>query len=183
MKSIALFSTSTRQGSYNQKMIDLAAYKLQQGGLSKPDKIFLKDYELPLFQPDLPFPLALTSLYERLMMSEGWVISACEYNHSFSPLIKNTLDWLSLVNKGGLFLGKKIWLMSASPGSFGGVKGLGHLHSVLWKLGATVLASPLSLPYAHEAFDDSGFFKEDAYSQRMDKGLISLLAAINSEPS
>jgi NAD(P)H-dependent FMN reductase len=63
---------------------------------------------------------------------DGVFIAFPEYNGSFSPLLKNTLDWISRdseKNEGSLkaYEHKVIALGAASPGSGGGRSGLIHL--------------------------------------------------------
>jgi chromate reductase len=184
MKTIALFSTSTRKGSYNQKLVECAARELNQENRVQVELIDLSLYEMPLFHGELAIPEAVQRLYAKLSSCHGWVIASCEYNASFSPLIKNTIDWLSLIKDAQgtpLFHGKNICLMSASPGSLGGLRGVLSLQPLLWQLGARVLGSPLSVPLAHQAFDEGGHLKDDSLKKRMGSALKSLVTALEAQ--
>ena len=61
---------------------------------------------------------------------EGLLLACPEYNSSITPLLKNTIDWVSRPAEGAPSLvalkGKVATLMSASPGALGGLRGLVH---------------------------------------------------------
>ena len=64
--------------------------------------------------------------------------------------------------------------MAASPGAFGGVRGLPHLRQVLATLGVTVLGTQVAVPRAHEAFGDDGRLVEE----RVAKSVRALAEAV-----
>ena len=67
-------------------------------------------------------------------------------------------------------------LGAASPGDFGGVRGLPHLRQMLEiGLGALVLPDQILVPRADDAFDDHGHLKDKA-PMEMYKGVIQKLA-------
>jgi NAD(P)H-dependent FMN reductase len=84
-----------------------------------------------------------------------------EYNASVPPLLKNAIDWISSTAGGGdaalaSFRKRAFALASASPGKFGGARGLMALRQVLeLGCGALVIPQQLSVALAHEAFDDN----------------------------
>ena len=90
----------------------------------------------------------------------GLLIASPEYNSSISPLLKNTIDWVtrSPAANGDLsgFQGKLAAIMAASPGPLGGLRGLVVLRSLLGNIGCTVLADQVTLRQAAEAFDADG---------------------------
>jgi NAD(P)H-dependent FMN reductase len=98
------------------------------------------------------------------MQHDALLIASPENNASVSALLKNTLDWVSRSigdGKGGNsglapYRDKLAALLAASPGAFGGVRGLMHLRQILAGLGVTVLGTQVTLPRAHEAFDENG---------------------------
>ena len=51
--------------------------------------------------------------------------------------------------------------MSASPGGFGGLRGLVHVRSILGNIGVIVLPDQISVPKAHEAFNNDGSLKDE----------------------
>jgi NAD(P)H-dependent FMN reductase len=127
---------------------------------------------LPLYDGDLEasegMPANAMRLRELFLAHDALLVASPENNASVSSLLKNTLDWLSRsigdgkgANAGTApYAGKTALLLSASPGGFGGVRGLPHLRQILATLGVTVLGVQVSLPRAHEAFDEHGALKD-----------------------
>lgn len=69
-------------------------------------------------------------------------------------------------------------LSSASPGGFGGYRGLAALRQMLeLGLAARVLPAMISLPQAHEAFDDAGGLLHPRPRDMLDRLPAALLAA------
>jgi NAD(P)H-dependent FMN reductase len=121
---------------------------------------------LPLYDGDLeaaegvpPAALAL----KRLFGGHAGIFIACpEYNASVTPLLKNTLDWVSRVREDGepplaAYKGRVFAIGSASPGAFGGFRAQMALRQVLEiGLGALVLPDGVAVPEAHKAFAEDG---------------------------
>ena len=83
-----------------------------------------------------------------------------EYNASITPLLKNTLDWISVVREGGepelaAYQNRVFALGGASPRRSGATQSLLALRQVL-AVGcrALVIAEQVSVPNATQAFDD-----------------------------
>ena len=95
---------------------------------------------------------------------DGFLIASPEYNASVTPVLKNAIDWASRPIKGkgtpSPFKGKVAALMSASPGSLGGLRGLSHLRAILENLGVLVIPEQVAVPSSHKAFDEDGSLKE-----------------------
>ena len=88
-------------------------------------------------------------------------ISSPEYNSSISPLLKNTLDWMSRgpqVNDYGqnIYKGKIAALSAISGGGLGGIRGLVPLRMMLGKIGVHVIPTQAAINFAAKAFDDKG---------------------------
>src|SRR5262249_45607492 len=73
---------------------------------------------------------------------------------------KNAIDWTSRGENGeaplAAYRGKKALILSTSPGSRGGQRGLKQLRELLEGIGVTVLPTEVVIPRAHEAFDTIG---------------------------
>ncbi len=161
MSKILALSGSARVGSYNQKMVQIAALGAKQAG-AEVTVINLADYPLPIFNQDLekaeglpPQAKALKSLF---INHDGFLIASPEYNSAFTPLLKNALDWVSRRESDETmqlaFRNKVAVIMSASPGALGGLRGLVFLRMLLSNLGIIVLPEQQAVPYADRAFDE-----------------------------
>ena len=95
-----------------------------------------------------------------MLAHEGLLIASPEYNSSITPLLKNTIDWVSLAGDGEKALagyeGNVAAVMSTSPGRLGGLRGLVHLRSILSNIGVLVIPDQAAVGVAHAAFDEDG---------------------------
>lgn len=170
------FAGSTRSGSFNRKLIQVAVESARSNG-AEVTLLDLSDYPMPLYNGDLeesqglPEPAQeLAQLFDR---HDGFLIAAPEYNSSITPLLKNTIDWISRPSDGvsGLkhYSGKTAALFAASPGALGGLRGLFHCRQILTTLGVMVIPDQLALVHANDAFDDSGNLLDGKTQARVDK--------------
>jgi NAD(P)H-dependent FMN reductase len=185
---ILVFSGSVRGGSFNGKLAALAAKKL---AILDADvtHLSLKDYPLPIYDGDLEetsgAPENARKL-KRLFLAHDGVFLACpEYNAGITPLLKNTLDWISRVKEpGDPYRSKMFALGSASPGAYGGMRGLIGMRTILEVgLGAMVLPQMVAVSKAAGAFDDKGDLSDERADGQLDKLVDGLLRATRIEMS
>jgi len=160
---ILVFAGSIRTGSYNARLAALAAKHLVMAD-AEVTHISLQDYPMPLFDGDLETksgPPENAKKLKRLMMLHGGVfIATSEYNASITPLLKNTIDWISRVREGtepalAAYKNRMFALGAASPGTLGGYRSLMALRQVLeLGCGATVLPEQVAVRDAVNAFDE-----------------------------
>ena len=168
---ILVMAGSLRAGSHNARLAALAAKEL---ALAEADvtRISFADYPLPLFDADLMtdsgMPKPALELKDMLAAHQGVFIASPEYSASVSPLIKNTIDWMSRgrdrneANYAG-FKGRVFALGAAANGSAGGIRGLMALRQVLeLGCGALVLPEQIAVGRATQAFDDMDNLKDEA---------------------
>ena len=160
---ILAFAGSARKDSFNVKLVNIAAAGAR-AARAEVTVLDLHDCPMPLFNQDLeatdgPPPQA-SRLKEIMRAHGGLLIASPEYNSSISPLLKNTIDWVSRPADGEQMLpayqGKVAGLMSVSPGRLGGLRGPVHLRSMLSNIGVLVIPDQVAVGEAGAAFDDSG---------------------------
>jgi chromate reductase, NAD(P)H dehydrogenase (quinone) len=170
------FSGSARTGSINQKLARAAAAAARAHG-AEVTLADLRDFPMPLYDGDLEagegMPEAAYRFRGLMAAHDGFLIASPEYNSSFTPLLKNTLDWASRKHPSDAgpppaFRGKVAGLMSASNGRLGGIRGLPHMRQVLTTLGVLVAAEQLALPGAGEAFAEDGSLKDATFAKMLD---------------
>jgi len=165
---ILAFAGSARAGSFNRKLIRIAAEGARAAG-AEVTLIELRDHPLPLYDADLEaaegLPANVRKLKELFLAHDGLLISAPEYNSSITPLLKNTIDWVSRSAPGeaplSCYDGKVAALLSASPGSLGGLRGLAVVRSCLSNIRVLVLPDQVAVPRANEAFAEDGSLKDE----------------------
>jgi chromate reductase, NAD(P)H dehydrogenase (quinone) len=167
---LLFFSGSIRKGSLNQTLATYAHRLATQKGHAA-DMLSLADYPLPIYNGDLQKDEGIPENARKLKALfdgyQGIFIAAPEYNASITPLLKNTLDWVSRIKDEGeqplqVFKTRVFAIGSASGSMHGGVRGLIALRQVLAVgLGALVLGDQFAVSQANKAFDDAGNAKDE----------------------
>ncbi len=177
MAKALTLSGSIRADSSNSRLAKAIGAKLSAAGADVTN-IDLADYTLALFNEDSEAangePDAAVTLAQMFAQADVIFIASPEYNGSLSPLLKNTIDWISR-QKVGPYKNATFGVGAASPGKMGGVGGLGHLREILGKLGALIVPMSFGLGGSFNAFDDEGNFADDATSKRADNLVKQLL--------
>ncbi|MFD2256515.1 NADPH-dependent FMN reductase [Luteolibacter algae] len=162
MKRILAFSGSLRAGSYNQKLVKIAAEGAKEAG-AEVTVISLADFPLPVFNQDFEDaegkPEAAVRLKELFREHDALLIASPEYNSMITAALKNAIDWVSRADAEdelplSAISGKTAAILSASPGGYGGSRSLGFLRPFLKNMRVDVLEEEFSLAKAHEAFDE-----------------------------
>ena len=170
---ILALAGSCRKNSFNVQLLQNAAKGAIESG-AEVTLLDLNQFPLPIFNEDLEAegtPENAVRLKEIFIDHHGLLIASPEYNSSISPLLKNTIDWVSRPKEGEprlvAYQDKVASIMSASPGGLGGIRGLVHLRSILSNIGVTVLPNQYALSSAHEAFDALGNLTDEKTSLRV----------------
>ncbi len=181
---LLFFAGSAREKSFNKRLAKLGAAIAEANGIAATFAD-LADYPMPIYNGDLEardgVPENARKLKALMGVHTGIFIASPEYNASFSPLLKNTIDWISHTRDEGeapmeVFKTRVFALGSASPGGMGGLRGLSQFRLVLeLGIGALVLPDQFAVPRAVDAFEDSGHLKNKD-SQEQFKKLIQKLA-------
>lgn len=166
---ILAFAGSTREGSFNKKLVNVAAWGARDAG-AEVTVIDLRDFPMPLYDGDLEASEGLPEPARRLkalfMDHEGLLISSPEYNGGMSAVLKNAIDWVSRTegDEGGLaaYKDKIAGIMGTSPGKLGGLRGLPNLRQILSGLGVLVIPQQHALGGAGQAFGEDGMLVDSA---------------------
>jgi chromate reductase, NAD(P)H dehydrogenase (quinone) len=187
---ILAFAGSARRESFNKRLLKIAVAGAEQAG-AQVTVIDLRDYPLPIMDQDLEAaegpPANATALKSMFMENDGLLLACPEYNSSITPLLKNTIDWVSRPGPNnsppGLaaFKNKVAVLMSASPGALGGLRGLVTVRSIFGNIGVIVLPDQIAISVAHDAFSDDGRLKDTgrhAAVENLGRALATLLGKL-----
>ncbi|HZP10357.1 NAD(P)H-dependent oxidoreductase [Methyloceanibacter sp.] len=181
---LLFFAGATREGSYNKKLARLGQHIAEANGI---EAVFvdLRDYPMPIYDGDLEAregpPERAREFKALLCEFDGVFIASPEYNSSVTPLLKNTLDWVSRVREKGetgleVFKSRVFAISGASPGYYGAMRSLLTLRQILTiGLGALVIPEQIAVPRAMDAFDADGSLKDKA-QQELCKSVVEALA-------
>ncbi len=180
---ILVLPGSVKSTSVNVKLADAAQLTLAHCG-ADVTRVSLLDYPLPLVNEDLKsekgIPEPAMKLGRMIAAHDGVFIASPEYNGSIPPLLKNAVDWISLISTDGDAVLKPwhdryVALGAASPGRLGGIRSLAHLRAVMVDVGAQVISQQVSVPNAREAFDEHGAVKDERAAGVLDLTCKSLV--------
>lgn len=173
---ILAFAGSTREASYNKKLVKIAAEGAKAAG-AEVTYIDLRDLPMPIYDEDLEakegIPENARKFKELLKAHQGLLIAAPEYNSSITAVLKNAIDWASRPEPGepmlAAFTGKVAAIMSASPGGLGGLRGLIHVRSILSSINVLVLPEQKAISSAFQAFDEEGKLKDPKQQEAVEQ--------------
>jgi NAD(P)H-dependent FMN reductase len=179
MVKLLFLAGSTRKDSINRKLAD-CAQRIAGDMEAEVTLIDLVDYEMPLYNGDLEsesgIPDAAIALKKLFVSHDGVFIASPEYNGSFSPVLLNSLDWISRPHTKDeeslqAFKGTIFALGSAAPGNLGGLRGLVPLRMLLGNVGGVVIPSQVAISKGFEAFDGENNLKNEPQASML-KGVI-----------
>ncbi len=127
--------------------------------------IDMKDWELPAVQSVFvsveKTPEPFRELSARVFAADAFVLVTPEYNGSYSPAMKNLLDYFPKRHR------KPFGIVTASPGGFGGIRAAQQL--LLLIPGMFGIASPymLIVPGVERKFDEDGHLIDEAFANNV----------------
>src|SRR5579862_7185395 len=152
---------STRQGRRGEVVAKWVQAGAQADGRLEADYVDLKELNLPFFDE----PLSPFSMYaegkdytypegkawaQRVGQAEGVLIVTPEYNHGYTAVLKNALDWV-----GPQWVDKPVAFVSYG-GVSGGARAVEQLRTVTIELGLVQVANPIHFVFFAQAFNEQG---------------------------
>jgi NAD(P)H-dependent FMN reductase len=170
LPKVLVFAGSIRTGSMNARLAALAAKELLAAG-ADVTRISLADYPMPIYDGDLEAnsgaPANAVKLKQMFMAHQGIFIASPEYNASMTPLLKNSLDWVSRVRERGepplaAYKNRVFAIGGASDGPYGALRSLMALRQSLeLGCGALVIPDQITVIRASEAFNEMDNLKDE----------------------
>lgn len=180
---VALMGGSLRPGSLNTRLLRHLAGQLEARGHEV--SLFAGEaLRLPLYEEGAAVPAGIQALHEALRAVQGLVIVSPEYNAGIPGHLKNAVDWLSTL-KPSPWHGLPVLLGAASPGAFGGARGLVAWRTTLANMGALALPEALTVPHADQQLDERGAPTDPRTAAAVPKGLdafLSLVIRLRAQP-
>lgn len=176
-KRILAFAGSNHSASINHQLINCIASQLETD--HDVEVIDMRDWKVPMYSIDMDpdeTPELISQLIDQIEESDALIIASPEHNGGPSAFLKNILDWLSRRSKK-IYEGKKIMLLSTSPGGSGGGTHLEYFRKSLPYFGGEITCS-FSLPSFFDSLKEGVLVAEQ--QELLDKELETLKSAINN---
>ena len=181
---ILAFAGSLRENSYNKRVVKTAIEGAENAG-AEVTFIDLRQFPMPIYNADEHaangFPVPALEFQRILAAHDGLLISSPEYNASLPGGLKNAIDWASRKSEEfgmiEVFKGKTAAIMTASPGSFGGIRCLNHLRGVLTIMLVNVLPMEIAVTFVKDKFDGDAEEMTDEKTRELLENLGASLAA------
>ena len=170
---LAILGGSLRKESLNRRLLDHLALSLEGLG-HQVTALAGETLRLPLFDADLAVPPEVAALQAHLTGPQGLILVSPEYNAGPPAHLKNAVDWLSTLSPNPL-KGLPILLAAASPGAFGGSRGLVVWRPILANLGALVLPGAITVPLADRNLGPDGAPLEARTEAEIQRALTAFL--------
>ena len=182
---VLVISGSSRPGSFNRRLADVAAGIATQAGAAVT-QTDLRALALPLYDAEIEavgVPSGALELRRLFAEHDAVIVASPEYNGFPTPLLINALDWTSrvpaaeglpsgLAAMGGTVAG----VISASPGMLGGLRSLLFVRQFLQgALGMLVVPEQFALGAAAKAFDEKGGLIDEKNTSAVQRVVDSVL--------
>ncbi len=154
MKLVAIVGSNAEQ-SYNRMLLQF----MQRQFKLKCEIELLEIKDVPMFNQDEDQSdcFAIRYLYNKITRADGVIIATPEHNHTITPALKSTLEWLSF--KLHPLENKPVMIVGASYYDQGTSRAQVHLRKILEAPGVNAYTLPgneFLLGKAKEAFDGNG---------------------------
>jgi len=168
---------SVRKGRQSIHPANFLVEAIKQAG-HESQPVDFKEMPLPFFDSE-KLPIELKGKYENdnvqkwsdiAKVADAFVLVTPEYNHGYSAVLKNALDWLYLE-----FGKKPFGLVGVSDGSFAGLRAMEQLRPIIENFGAFAIRETLNFGRVQDTFDDQGKLLDEAYNKRTQRFLDSLV--------
>ncbi len=160
MKKILAFAGSNSSKSINYQLVRHTSSLLIQFQVRVLD---IRNWIIPLYSENMDetqfTPKEINELISLIKEYDGFVISSPEHNGGPTAFFKNITDWLSRRSEN-VFEGKKVLLLSTSPGRRGGESSRAYYDQNLSRLGAVVVSS-YGLPSFNQNMIDGKLNEEE----------------------
>jgi len=157
-----------RKGSYNTKLAQAFISQAPEGVTAKIFDIA----NLPFVNEDLEtnLPQSVLDLHQAINEANGVIFITPEYNRSYSPMLKNAIDWGSRPDGQNAWEGMPAAVAGATLYNLGTFGAQQHLRQVLMYLDMPTLQQPeFYLEKAAEKFSSSGILTDDHTKEKIDE--------------
>lgn len=188
MKTLIIVG-SVRPGNKSMRVGKWLNAELQKDGRLNPELIDPLELDLPLFnEPMSPFSIARQGLEyvnpagrkwaDKVGSAKAFIFITPEYNHGYSAVIKNLIDWVGVEWKD-----KPALLVSHSWQGVGGSRAVEQLRQVLPEVGLIAATRAVNIGPLDQKLSENGKALDEGltqyFTQALDE-LVGLAKKLNS---
>lgn len=189
---LLFFAGSARSASLNKMLAKAAAKSAEEFG-AEVTFVDLADFEMPIYCGDIEkssgIPEAAQRLAEIVKQHDGVFIACPEYNSSITPLLKNTLDWVSRMRTDETpprtpWQDRIYAIGGTSMGLMGGLRGIQNMTALLTNgYQVHVLPQTVAVPKGNEALGDEGEINNPQVEANLSGAMKALVNAARKHKS
>ena len=175
---VAAFSGSLREASYTTKLVK----SFQQLAPKEVEVKIIDISRLPLINQDLEadLPKSVSDLHSNINYADAVLLATPEYNRSYSPVLKNAIDWGSRPEGKNKWEKKPVAIIGCTPYKLGAFGAQNHLRQVLTYLNMYPLQQPeFYLANVAEKFNDKGQLTDEETQNKIKELWTVFVAYIN----
>jgi len=175
--NIIVLSGSLRKDSYTTKLAHAFIQATPVG--IHPELVDIS--QLPLLNEDLEadLPESVRMFREQVQRADAVLLVTPEYNRSYTPALKNALDWASRPSGQNAWDSKPAAIAGCSPFTLGGFGAVHHLRQVLTYLNMPTMQQPeFYLQFIGDKLDDQGEITDRSTREHIEKFLTAFVAWI-----
>lgn len=146
---------SLRDGSFTRTALGHALDAAEDAG-GETELLDLREYDLPVFDPDEAEPAAATELKRKIREADAVLLGTPVYHGSYSAALRNVHDYCEFDEYEDTTVGL---LATAGGGSYGST--LEHLRSTVRGVHGWVLPHQVGIRNSYEQFSGGEFVDED----------------------
>ncbi len=173
--NIVVISASTRINNNTLRVSKFLAEQLVTFHKQEVNLLDLGALRFPVMEEVIPkhpnLPDGLIEFQQAIVNADGALFVSPEYNGSFSPSLKNAVDYL----KNKEFTRKPIGIVSISTGSLGGIRGALQMQQLVLGVGGYSFPQMLTVGNVTAKFDEAGLLLDTAYQKNVDGFLSEFL--------
>jgi NAD(P)H-dependent FMN reductase len=163
MTNILIITGTARKNNYSEKVSLFVKHQLKK--IAEINSEIISPLSIGITIEKEGDQSAYPELQSKVALSDGIILVAPEYNHSFPGSLKMLLDAVELKH----YVHKPVALVGVSAGDFAGVRMIESIVPILKNFGMIILKNDLLVGNVQDQFDGDVIKNQPDLTRRLDK--------------